>query len=245
MILHEADPAALERLVGLGLDARPHSWIDGGDTLQDRLVQAWLRSTDRAFLSAAGCNAPPVWLAHRFAWGPHAWPISWRDIPRMPVLDCGAIAALSTELFRWRDWDAAPVQLLLQFTPESVRGWQALWREAGADGSWAARSFAYHEATLAVMPSGDGRIWDPLGRFWLPVAPQPGYEGLVALRVCGADAFERIVPLAGQRLRSGVWYVVADSFRSAVRRAPTATSITTIGATAGSSFPTGFSAAEP
>lgn len=245
MILHEADLAALERLAGFGLGVRPFSWIDDADTLQDYLVQSWLRSMDRTFRSATGYDAPPVWIAQRFSWGPHAWPIRWRDIPHMAFVDCGAMAALSTEIFRWRGGDAAPVQLLLQFTSETIRGWQALWQEAGLDASWATGCFAYHEATMVVMPTGEARIWDPLGRFWLPVASRPGYEGLAAIRICRDAPVDRIVSLAGQRLRSGVWYVVADPFDSVARRTTVDVPFNTIGEAVGSSYQRGFWAAEP
>lgn len=214
MILQEADITTLETSIGLDLDAREYSWILDGNTQEGRLVQSWLRSLDLAFIADMGCASPPAWIASHFKWGPHKWPIRWADIPKMQAIDCGAFAAIATAVISWRGASAFPVQLVLRFTHDTVNGWQALWDESGVECHWSAGIFAYHEATLVIMPSGIARIWDPLGGFWLPIIPEPGYEGVVALRFHGRTSFDTLIQLASQSIRSGTWYSISGGLHT-------------------------------
>lgn len=208
MILVEVEPSTLTRLTGIELDDRAHSSIEPAVDASDRNVQHYLRMLDRSFRVEAGAKAPPVWMYDTFKWGPHGWPVHWRDIPGMPVTDCGLMAALSTQVFRWRGQAVAPVQLILSFNLESTAGWVSLWRAAGEDTSWCSGQFAYHEGTAVIDESGELRIWDPLGRFWLPVREELHYEGIVALQLCADTRVEYLTWLNGQRVRMDRWYMV-------------------------------------
>jgi hypothetical protein len=212
MTLRRADLGDLESTAGFALGDRPWSELKESESAEGAAVRLWLRALDEAFRAEVGTQTPPVWIAHRFKWGPHAWPVRWADIPIMPYVDCGAMAALSTAVMQWRGTTALPTQLVLRFTRESVSGWLALWQACGLAVHWCDGIFAYHEATGVLDASGELRIWDPLGRFWLPVRPRPGYEGIVALRLCSDAPAHRLAVVAGRRIRSGIWYVVAGAF---------------------------------
>ena len=60
-----------------------------------------------------------------------------------------------------------------------------------------------------VDRSGGMKLWDALGRFWIPVGAAASYEGVVALRVCEPVGLSRLATINGQRLRSGRWYAIA------------------------------------
>ena len=215
MILRKADVGSLQQKIGLELSARPYSELLERDRRAAQAVRAWLRGHDIAFMGRAGELTPPVWIARKFRWGPHAWPVYWDDVAAMPALDCGAMAALTTEVVRMRGQAAFPMQLVLRFTERTVRHWTALWRRNGqADIRWCSGIYAYHEATGIPDARGRMRIWDPLGRFWLPVVSNPGIEGVVALRFHAEPGHEaQSCWMANEPVQSGVWYAVTGGTR--------------------------------
>lgn len=183
MNLVKADTARLEATVGFDLAEREHSAVEPIETPADRAAALWLKSMDIAFRRRAGASTPPVWLYEKFKWGPHRWPVQWRDITRMPYHDCGLMAALSTEVYRLRGYRVLPAQLVLHFNSQSTRGWTGLWRSAGLTPHWCDGEFAYHEGTAVVGKDNELHIWDALGRFWLPMRNRLSYEGIFALRL--------------------------------------------------------------
>ena len=202
----EADMFELERRVGFALQDREHSEIEPAEGARDIVPQLWLQALDREFRAVAGAGAAPVWIYDTFKWGPHDWPVRWRDVPVMRYTDCGLMAALSTEVYRWRGTFAAPVQLVLKFNGWSTLGWANLWRTAALPAHWCDGDYAYHEVTGVAGRGGELRLWDALGRFWMPAPVHETYEGIVALRIDGDP--QRIARIGGQRLRSGRWYAL-------------------------------------
>lgn len=209
MTLQRANIGRLEERVGITLADRPYSIVDDCGSNADHLVQLWVRGIDGAFRAEAGAQAPPVWIARRFKWGPHTWPVHWSQLPHMPHVDCGAMAALSTVVMQWRGVIAFPVQLVLRFTPECTQSWAALWSGTGTSIQWCGATHAYHEATGTVSMDRQIQIWDPLGRFWLPVRKCPGYEGIVGLRSHHDPMFD--VRVGGMHLRPAVWYELEET----------------------------------
>ncbi len=205
MGLDAVEPETLTCLTGIEFGGRDVSTIEPAECAADRDVIRWLRAIDRSFVTES-CDAPPVWLFHQFKWGPHAWPVRWRDIPEMPYTDCGFMAALSVEIYRWRKAPVFPCQLVLSFTEESTSGWARLWGAAGLGAHWCSGTFAYHEGCALIGPDGEARIWDPLGRFWLPVSSCVHYEGVIAFRICGKEDLRPLVKVNGRRVGTGVWY---------------------------------------
>ena len=172
-----------ETRFGLEMGNREPSLIEPVSSLDDRVAREWFRHCDLAFLAGQPTGTPPVWIFDLFRWGPHRWPISWADLLVMPSHDCGAMAALATEIYQMRGVDARPIQLVLSFNEAATEGWSALWRETMLDYDWCGDGFAYHEATAIFDRLGRFKIWDPLGRFWLPLCGGKGYERIAAYRV--------------------------------------------------------------
>ena len=128
----------------------------------------------------------------------------------MPWTDCGLMAALSTEVYRWRGARALPVQLVLHFNRWSTRGWANLWRKAGLEAHWCQGDVAYHEVTGVIDATGALSLWDALGRFWIPIPNSTTYEGIVAIRLCEQAGVRQIARVKGQLLRPGSWYILSD-----------------------------------
>jgi hypothetical protein len=108
----------------------------------------------------------------------------------METHDCGAMAALSTEIYKMRGVDARPIQLILAFNETTTDAWSALWRDTILEYPWCGKGFAYHEATAVFDDQGQFQIWDPLGRFWLPLEMGAGYESVVAYRVDASSSLK-------------------------------------------------------
>jgi len=178
-------PRMFESRFGLAMGNREPSLIEPVSSREDRIAREWFRHCDLTFLAGQPCGTPPIWIYDLFRWGPHRWPVAWVDLLAMPSHDCGAMAALSTEIYQMRGVDARPIQLVLSFNDSATVGWSALWRDTVLDYDWCGRGFAYHEATAVFDRRGRFKIWDPLGRFWLPLGGGEGYERIAAYRVEG------------------------------------------------------------
>jgi len=220
MTLVEAEPRRLEARFGLELAAREPSWIEPCTTAEDRAARLWIMGRDRAFRAVADEATPPVWLSRAFKWGPHGWPVRWADIPAMPRHDCGLMAALSTELFRERGHPAVAVQLILSFNRESIRGWSDLWRNQDLDFPWCGDGYAYHEGTGVIAANGEFRVWDPLGRFWLPFVERETYEGICALRLCALDRYVPLARIGGRGVPLDRWLALPELASEPSGRAP-------------------------
>lgn len=211
MNLVKADTAKLEATVGFDLAERGHSAVEPIEAPADMAAALWLKSMDIAFRRRVGASMPPVWLYEKFKWGPHRWPVQWRDITRMPYHDCGLMAALSTEIYRLRGYRVMPAQLVLHFNSQSTRGWTGLWRSAGLTPHWCDGEFAYHEGTAVVDKDNELHIWDALGRFWLPIRESLSYEGIVAFRLISDPAVEIPLPtMKSCQVTPDHWYSVRD-----------------------------------
>src|SRR4051812_2443894 len=73
---------------------------------------AYARSMEIDTLSHFTTKAP-TWLSRLFTWGPSEWPISWCQLVREDVVDCGVFAALAREVFKAQGHEVHPAQALL------------------------------------------------------------------------------------------------------------------------------------
>lgn len=211
----------LGNTTGIDLSDRPPSALIEDGSVKSAATRTWLRSLDLARSRRATALAPPVWMYDTFKWGPHAWPVRWSDLLTMPRVDCGVMAAVSTEVYRARGLLAVPVQVILAFNPWATTGWRAMWRAAGLDPHWSHSNFAYHEVTGLVDGAGRLCVWDPLGRFWLSPVLTTMYETILAIRVHGDDP-HRIVAFGEHMLRTGAWYQVEGLGEEDVHQSTTA-----------------------
>lgn len=214
-ILVRISAEVLSQKIGLdmSLRGRPASVLDDPDTREGSIARATVAVMDKS--PYAGLDHPPAWLHREFKWGPHSWPVSWASIFKMENIDCGVFQALSTYVYRERGIEAHALQLLLRFNPESTRGWSGLWTQAGLEAHWCSGRLAYHEATLLVDQARQGGIFDPMGPFFLQVKEHPGYEGVVALRLCPQKSAEPVC-IAGCQVLPEEWYVVRGALSEAL-----------------------------
>lgn len=146
-------------------------------------ARSWIRAFDRSAAFINGHWAPPTWIRERYTWGPRRWPIAWCQVIDSEVLDCGALAALATEVFRMRGDSATQIQMVLQYSAAITHGWQSAWQGAGESADWISGSLCYHEATVIVRGK-HASIWDPTDSQWIEddLAGSGSFGAVVALK---------------------------------------------------------------
>src|SRR5205814_2473594 len=127
----------------------------------------WLLAMDFSQLNGASRLIGPRWLRRKFKWGPSPWPIHWCEVVRRNTIDCGALAALSHQLFVGRRVRSYPAQFILQFTDAAARQWLANWSRNGDGLLWIHNGLVYHEG-CAVVPLGhEIKLWDATATWWI------------------------------------------------------------------------------
>src|SRR5829696_6133350 len=63
------------------------------------MAREWLFGTDHSQLNGQHRLMGPRWLRKRYEWGPSQWPMTWCQALEQESLDCGALAALTREIF--------------------------------------------------------------------------------------------------------------------------------------------------
>jgi hypothetical protein len=89
---------------------------------------AYARSMEIDSLSQYTIKAP-TWLSKRFT----QWPISWCQLVKEEVVDCGVFAALAREVFKAQGLEAHPAQALLSYNETCTNHWKDLWKRAPKD----------------------------------------------------------------------------------------------------------------
>jgi hypothetical protein len=146
---------------------------------------AYARSMEIGVASQLRMRAP-TWLSQLFTWGPSAWPISWCQIVRQKVIDCGVFAALAREVFKAQGHEAHPAQALLSYNPSCTNHWKALWNESGKKKlelfPWIGSKVVYHELCVLELPDGQARFYDSTWGSWYLPRARSGFGALLALR---------------------------------------------------------------
>jgi hypothetical protein len=130
----------------------------------------------------------PRWLRQKFKWGPSKWPIHWCGLIREKTLDCGALAALSHQLFLNRGVRSFPAQLILEFNDASARHWQETWNRESTCTHWIGDGLIYHEGCAVAVNDNEIKVWDSTATWWVNPKQFGGYAGLLALRVFDSSA---------------------------------------------------------
>jgi hypothetical protein len=153
-----------------------------------RIAREWVLSTDYSQLNAGDPLTGPRWLRRKFAWGPSSWPIHWCEAVERKKLDCGALAALATEIFASRGVRSYPAQFIQQYTEDATRQWSKNWESDDVPVNWIKDDLIYHEACAVVVRDNEIRLWDPSASWWVNPKQFGGYGCLLALRVFAAQA---------------------------------------------------------
>ncbi|HEX8098062.1 MAG TPA: hypothetical protein VF507_08500 [Pyrinomonadaceae bacterium] len=187
----------------------PHSTISNHGAACCDVAREWVVSMDYSQLNAGSKLAGPRWLRHKYTWGPSRWPLYWCEAVKRKTLDCGALAAMSCEVFRARGVKAYPAQFIQQYTDEATRHWNKRWEGDEASVHWIKEDLIYHEGCAVVGRDGEAKIWDSSAGWWVNPKQFGGYGGLLVLRVFAdrAEAPEgfrwgrhRIVPNQWQKI---------------------------------------------
>jgi hypothetical protein len=175
-----------------------------------RQARHWLKALDRSYSYHDGTWHPPAWLLRSFTWGPVQWPLAWCQVPHSASLDCGALAAIAIQLFRWRGDNAWPIQLVFRYPTEVTSHWEAIWKRKGIPSPWIAGQYCYHEACL-ITRDAETQIWDPTQGRWLGLDDVETEHGtIMAWRLCAGHETEiRTIQWSHGNLESDAWTQIA------------------------------------
>ncbi|HVF57229.1 MAG TPA: hypothetical protein VM934_13825 [Pyrinomonadaceae bacterium] len=187
----------------------PASYISHHGTACCSVAREWMLSMDYSELSVGNPLTGPRWLRNKYKWGPSRWPLHWCEAVEQKTLDCGALAALSHEIFTARGVKSFPAQLIHQYSEHAARHWNKGWSDADTSVHWIKEDLIYHEGCAVVAGGNEIKIWDSTATWWINPKQFGGYGGVLALRVfapqaSGAESFEwgthRIVPNVWQKI---------------------------------------------
>ncbi|HYN86449.1 MAG TPA: hypothetical protein VER32_14460 [Pyrinomonadaceae bacterium] len=173
--------AAIERW-----ESCPASTITHHGRLCCRVAREWVFAADYAQLNGEHPLTGPRWIRQRYTWGPSRWPISWCEAVERKTLDCGALAAITHEVFAARGVTSYPAQFIQQYSEVSARHWRKKWEGDEVPTNWISDDLIYHEGCAVVTGGDEIKVWDSSAGWWVNPKQFGGYGGLLALRVCGS-----------------------------------------------------------
>ena len=171
-------------------------------------AREWLFATDHSHLNGEHKLMGPRWVRRKFKWGPSQWPMTWCHAVEQDSLDCGALAAISTEIFTVRGVDCYPVQLIQQYSEETTNHWSAKWTTHPASTHWIQGALIYHEACAVQVGANEIRIWDPSAACWVNPKQIGGYGSTLALRLTTGTAGVQRFWWAHHEISSNEWQIL-------------------------------------
>jgi hypothetical protein len=166
---------------------------------------AYAQSMQIGSLSQFQLNAP-FWLIDLFKWGPSKWPISWCEVVREKVVDCGVFSALAREVFKAQGHEVHPAQALLSYNKTCTNHWKELWKAGFEDGKkksfpWIGDEIVYHEILVLEKDDGSGRFYDSTFGQWYEPGARTGFGALLAVR----SECPRILQWGNKQISCGEW----------------------------------------
>ena len=183
----------------------PASAITHHGRLCCRIAREWIFSTDYAQLNGEHPLTGPRWIRQKYTWGPSSWPIAWCEAVDRKTLDCGALAAITHEVFTARGVKSYPAQFIQQYSEDSARHWQKKWNGEEVSTHWISEDLIYHEGCAVVVRDNEIRVWDSSAGWWVNPKQFGGYGGLLALRVCAAQADAADFKWGAHRVAANQW----------------------------------------
>lgn len=192
-------------------DWLPPTLISAHEARCCKAAKEWYLGQSRAHHAINPLPAP--WMRWRWRWGPLERPIHWCQIVDRHTIDCGALSALTIKSLHEVGQQAWAGQLVMNYEPDAVGGWDRLWGDHGG-GYWTNGAHCYHE--VVVVPGaepGTVSVWDPTSESFMDRQALSGYESIAAIRVAFPDARPNVsyLPMTwrGFTLRFNEWCVVA------------------------------------
>jgi hypothetical protein len=176
-------------------------------------AREWVFSTDHSQLNGEHKFMGPRWLRKKYNWGPSQWPITWCHAVEQEGLDCGALAAISREIFTARSVVCHSVQLVQQYSEETTSHWSAKWTNHPASTHWIHGALIYHEACAVQIRANEIRIWDPSAACWANPKQFGGYGSILALRLTADTAGVGRFFWAHHEIASREWQILPSHYR--------------------------------
>ena len=136
------------------------SVISHHGTTCSRPPREWLIAKDFSALSGQSKTTGPRWLRQMFKWGASEFPIFWCEAIDKTTLDCGALAALTYELFSARGVPCHRVQMVQRFSRLSSIQWANSWGDGDSALPWTNGQLIYHEG-CAIDHGGEIKVLGP------------------------------------------------------------------------------------
>jgi hypothetical protein len=149
------------------------------------IAREWITATDFSELNGDCLYTGPRWLRQKFNWGASTFPIYWCEVVRRDTLDCGALAALSHEVFRARGVRCYRVQLVQKFSDVATSQWTDSWNTGNEPLPWVKDDLIYHEGCAIETCDRVVKVWDASAGWWIDSKPANGYGALLAIRLSG------------------------------------------------------------
>lgn len=170
-----------------------------------RIAREWVFSNDFGQLNGEHLLTGPRWIRQKYTWGPSRWPISWCEAVQQKTLDCGALAAITQEVFTMRGVTSYPAQFIQQYTEDSAIHWQRNWNGEEISVHWINENLIYHEGCAVVVRDNEIRLWDSSAGWWVNPKQFGGYGGLHVLRVCAPQTDTMELKWGTHRIAANQW----------------------------------------
>ncbi len=184
------------------------------------VARDWMIGMDFSQLNGGNPLTGPRWLRQKFKWGPSKWPMHWCEAVREKTLDCGALAALSHQLFLARGVRSFAAQFILEFNDASKRHWQETWAAEKTCTHWISEGLIYHEGCAVAVGENEIKLWDATATWWVNPRQFGGYAGLLAVRVFKANA-PREFSWGAHSVPANTWHKVARATNEFATPKPT------------------------
>jgi hypothetical protein len=160
-----------------------------------------------ALQGPASAIAGPRWIRDRFAWGPSSWPLHWCEAVESAQLDCGALSALTREIYLQRDVAAVAAQVIQRYSAQTVAHWRRKWRTGFGYFDWLAEDLIYHEVVGVLLNGAVVKIWDPSNACWIAHDHTRGYGATLEIRLMPPSPAlgGAVVHWGDRQLRLGSW----------------------------------------
>jgi hypothetical protein len=148
-----------------------------------QIAREWIFSTDYTQLNGEHPLTGPRWIRQKYPWGPSRWPLSWCEAVEQKTLDCGALAAITHEVFTARGVMSYPAQFIQQYSEDATCHWQKKWDMDESSAHWIKEDLIYHEGCAVLVHNNEIKIWDPSAGWWVNPRQAGGYGALLVLRI--------------------------------------------------------------
>ena len=169
-------------------------------------AREWLLAMDFSHLAGASNLTGPRWIRQKYSWGPTQWAIHWCEAIEQRALDCGAQAAIATEIFQMRGVPTYQVQLVQQYSKEATDQWAQRWTGAETSVYWINEDLIYHEGCAVVTDENHIKLWDTSAAWWINPNHVGGYGSLLALRIIAPGLEDStFFEWSQHRLQPNIW----------------------------------------